>query len=155
MRDVDLPATLADAIRAHGASDYPDECCGYLIAEAESEREPGARRIVAVERASNGFDGERRRRYAIPPEELRRVERRTEEAGRVVIGFYHSHPDHPARPSKFDQDHAWPWYTYVVLRVSADGAEELGAFELDPDSGAFGEVPLRIAPTIREPMVPR
>ena len=74
------------------------------------------------------------------------MERRLEGTGQLVAGFYHSHPDHPARPSAFDEEHAWPWYTYLVLSVTADATPALGAFELDADTGRFHEVPLEIVP---------
>ena len=98
-------------MKAHARETYPDECCGFLIGsppETDGERR---RTISALERARNEFDGERRRRFLILPAELREVERRTEQSGRAVVGFYHSHPDHPAQPSQYDQDHAWPWYS--------------------------------------------
>jgi proteasome lid subunit RPN8/RPN11 len=55
----------------------------------------------------------------------------------VVSGFYHSHPDHPALPSAFDTEHAWPWYTYVVVSVDAHGVRGVGAFELDAERQRF------------------
>jgi len=139
---VHLSDALVREIRAHGRSAYPDECCGFLIGPTEGVA--SERTISAVERAGNEFKGERRRRFLILPEELREVERRLEGSGRSVLGFYHSHPDHPARPSQYDQDHAWPWYSYLVLAVTADDEPALGAFELDPDSGIFQTVPLSV-----------
>ena len=140
MRAVRLPGSVLEEIRSHGRAAYPEECCGFLIADSlENEAE---RTIVAVERAGNEYDGERRRRFLIRPEELREVEHRLDGSGRLVAGFYHSHPDHPARPSQFDQDHAWPWYTYLVLAVTDRDTPAVGAFELDPDSTTFREVAL-------------
>ena len=134
----DLRATMED----HARRTYPEECCGFLIAGADLSVASGPREIVAVEPASNEFEGERRRRFLLRPEELRAAERRHEASGRVVAGFYHSHPDHPARPSQFDQDHAWPWYTYLVLAVTPGGVGDIRAFELDADRQVFEEVPL-------------
>jgi len=144
VKSVQLPAPLLGEIRAHGRSTYPEECCGFLIGGAAEAEHPRERAIVALERAGNEFEGERRRRFLIRPEELRLLERRLDGTDRAVVGFYHSHPDHPARPSGYDQDHAWPWYTYLVLSVTAEEAPALGAFELDPDSATFREVPLTI-----------
>ena len=142
MRAVRLSEPILREIRSHGRSTYPEECCGFLI--ATSPEDEAERTIVAVERAGNEFNGERRRRFLIRPEELREVERRLDGTGRAVVGFYHSHPDHPARPSQFDQDHAWPWYSYVVVTVTERDAPAIGAFELDPDSGTFREVALTV-----------
>lgn len=146
MRAVHLPEPLVAEIRRHARETYPDECCGFLIAGADPTAPNGPRSIVATERAPNEFEGERRRRFVIRAEELRSAENALGGTDRVVAGFYHSHPDHPARPSAFDQAHAWPWYTYVVVSVSATDAHAIGAFELDPDSGVFREVTLVTTP---------
>lgn len=144
MKPVVLPSSLLADMRAHGRAAYPEECCGFLIGAGPESDELADRTIVALERAGNDYDGERRRRFLIRPEELRELERRLEGTGRGVVGFYHSHPDHPARPSQFDQDHAWPWYTYVVLAVTASATPAVAAFELEPESATFHEVPLSV-----------
>ncbi len=142
MRAVEIPAELVAEIRRHGRETYPEECCGFLIALPDPSDPIEPRSIVAIQRSPNDFEGERRRRFVIRPEELRSAERALEGTDRVIAGFYHSHPDHPAQPSTFDQDHAWPWNTYVIVSVTANEATTLGAFELDADSGVFHEVPL-------------
>ena len=143
MRPVRLSGTLLEEMKLHALEVYPEECCGFLIGSAgESLREPD-RTIVAVRRAQNEHRGERSRRFLIAPEELRSFERSLEGTPRAVVGFYHSHPDHPARPSQFDQDHAWPWYSYLVLATTKDDVTAIGAFELDPERAVFQEVTLR------------
>jgi len=144
MNAVALPARFLEEMKAHARESYPDECCGFLIGRSSESETGKPRSILALERARNEFEGERRRRFLIRPEELREVERRVELAGQAVVGFYHSHPDHPARPSQFDQDHGWPWYAYVIVGVTASDVAAVGAFELDPDSAAFREVRLDI-----------
>ena len=139
-----LPADLVEAIRRHGESTYPEECCGFLVTREISSEGDGRRTIVRAHPMENRMQGERRRRFIIPPEELRRFERSLEGTGDELAGFYHSHPDHPATPSTFDQDHAWPWYTYLVLAVEEGRATDLGAFELDPDDRRFHAVPFEI-----------
>jgi len=151
MRSVRLPAALLTEMRAHGRATYPEECCGFLIGPAEEGATADERNIVALEPADNRFSGERVRRFLIPPEQVRTLERRLESTEQAVVGFYHSHPDHPARPSQFDQQHAWPWYTYLVVSVTASATPAVGAFELDPDSETFCEVRLSI--TGAEPTV--
>ncbi len=136
MRAVELSDSQVQAIRAHARETYPDECCGFLVVRAD-QPETAPRRVVTVERAQNEFDGERRRRFVIRPEELLGVEGRLAGQGLAVGGFYHSHPDHPAVPSEFDRDHAWPWYSYLVLGITETTEGPLEAFELDPDSGTF------------------
>lgn len=142
MRPVRVPKGLLEVMGHHAASTYPNECCGFLIARTDPPEENGPRGIVAARPAANEFEGERRRRFLLRPEELRAAERELEGTGQVVAGFYHSHPDHPAYPSSFDQQHAWPWYTYLVLAVTSSGVGETRAFELDANSAEFHEVPL-------------
>jgi proteasome lid subunit RPN8/RPN11 len=136
-----LPAPLEDEIRRHGEATYPEECCGFLIAKELSPEENGNRRIVRIAPMKNRMEGARGRRFVIPPEELREFERSLEGTGEVLVGFYHSHPDHPAVPSLFDQEHAWPWYTYLVLAVDGGRSAELGAFELGAEDRRFSPVP--------------
>lgn len=136
-----LPARLVEEIRRHGEGTYPDECCGFLVARDSAPGSPEGRQIVRVAPMENRVEGERSRRFVIPPEELRRFDRSLEGTGESLAGFYHSHPDHPAKPSLFDQENAWPWYTYLVLAVDNGRAGELGAFELDPEERRFAPVP--------------
>lgn len=146
MRAVRLSQPLIDSMAQHARASYPDECCGFLVARPDPKEPNEVRTIVAADPASNDFEGERRRRFLLRPEELRAAERRLDGSGHVLAGFYHSHPDHPARPSQFDQDHAWPWYTYVVVGVTSEAAGETRAFELDPQSCEFHEVRLSVTP---------
>ena len=154
MRDLWVPEELLAKMARHAHSEYPNECCGFLIATTDPSDPREPRRVVAVEPASNEFDGERRRRFLLSPDELRAAERRLEGTNRSVVGFYHSHPDHPGRPSEFDRQHAWPWYTYVVLGVQAGELRESRAFELDPDSLEFREMALTVDPGEARPAPP-
>ena len=142
MRPVQVPSPLVEAIRRHAREAYPEECCGFLLARADALPIDAPRLIRAIRRAANASEGERRRRFVIPAEELRSTERELEGTEQVVVGFYHSHPDYPARPSQFDQENAWPWYSYLVLSVTAAGTAALAAFELDADNATFREGPL-------------
>jgi proteasome lid subunit RPN8/RPN11 len=136
-----LPETVVEEIRRHGEATYPDECCGFLVAKGGYTDTEEPRRIVRAAPMENRMEGARSRRFVILPEELRRFEASLEGTDESLVGFYHSHPDHPAVPSLFDQDHAWPWYTYLVLAVDHGRAGELGAFELTPQERRFEPVP--------------
>lgn len=136
-----LPEGALAGIREHARAAYPEECCGFLF-ERSGRPSGGPRAIVRVARATNEQDRDRQRRFLIRPEELRDAERHANARGEVVAGFYHSHPDGAAAPSRLDEENAWPWYTYVVLAVHAAAVGEARAFELDPDARAFRPVPL-------------
>lgn len=141
MRTVRIRRELLQRVERAALDDYPEEACGFLFSAADAANAT-ARTVASVERAPNVVGGERRRRFIISPEELRSAEARAATHSEVVSGFYHSHPDHPAVPSAFDTEHAWPWYTYLIASVDARGAHAVGAFELDSRERRFLPVAL-------------
>jgi proteasome lid subunit RPN8/RPN11 len=144
---VSVSGAVLASIRSAAVTAYPDECCGFLLSPEEGAGPTAERRVIAASPSENRAPEGRRRRFVIPASELRSAEENASRDGRVVSGFYHSHPDHPAQPSEFDRDHAWPWYTYLVVSVLGGRAvEPVGAFELDPDRREFFEVPLSVQP---------
>ena len=72
-------------------------------------------------------------RYLIAPDDLRRITRELRRSGLEILGYYHSHPDHPARPSAFDTEHAWPWYSYLIVRVDRGRAADMTSWVLDDE----------------------
>ena len=124
-------------IRAHGEADYPYECCGLLIGRFESD---GRKTVIETYAISNAREEEaKRNRFLIRPDELMRGERRARERGLDVVGFYHSHPDHPAQPSQYDLEHAWPTYSYIIVSVREGRAEDLFSWEMESDRSRFNE----------------
>lgn len=142
---VELTTEGEERVRNHGSSSYPEEACGMLIGPSPTAAEK-VRRISQVRSARNRRAEDREHRFLIPAEELREAERSIAGTGLEVVGFYHSHPDHPPEPSPFDRDHAWPWYAYLVLRVSEGRSMELNAFELHPEQRVFQPRGLRVVP---------
>lgn len=126
-----FPAHVIEEIRAHGAEAYPFECCGALIAL------DGA--VVEAFRLPNTTAAGARRRFRIGPSDYRQAEARAAERHGTLAGFYHSHPDHPARPSQHDLDHAWPNLIYVIVSVSAGTPGAMTAWRLRDDRSAFDE----------------
>jgi S-sulfo-L-cysteine synthase (O-acetyl-L-serine-dependent) len=127
-----LPDDVLRAIRQHGAAAYPDECCGALIGDDSG--------LVAEALAlSNTTTDERKRRFLIGPDAYRAAEKRASETGQTLIGFYHSHPNHPAVPSAFDLAHAWPNLRYLILSVRGGRPEEARTWKLREDRSAFDE----------------
>jgi proteasome lid subunit RPN8/RPN11 len=122
---------------AHAERDYPYECCGLLLGSSEAR---GSKSIGEIFPISNAREEEaKRNRFLIRPEELLRGEQYAAERGLDVIGFYHSHPDHPAEPSQYDLAHAWPVYSYIVVSVRAEAAGDLRSWEMEPDRSTFTE----------------
>ena len=95
---------------------------------------------------SNSQSLDRRRRFLIGPDTYRQAEARAAETGAELLGFYHSHPDHPAVPSAFDLEHAWPNLIYAIVSVRAGQPEELRAWRLRPDRSGFIEETLVAGP---------
>ena len=130
-----IDARLLDEVRAHGERDYPYECCGLLLGRFAD----GGRKVVSeTYPISNAREEEaKRRRFLIRPEELLRGERHARGRGLEVVGFYHSHPDHPAVPSQYDLEHAWPTYSYLIVSVREGRAGDLFSWELEADRSRF------------------
>ena len=122
---IQVPRAAIDAIKAHGRSAYPEEGCGYLIGV------PGEpRRVDEARPARNVAPDLRERRYDVDPRDTMRVGAELRGTGREILGFFHSHPDHPARPSSFDRERAWDWYTYVIVAVEKGRPVDLRAWRL-------------------------
>jgi proteasome lid subunit RPN8/RPN11 len=130
-----LSGTVPGEIRDHGASEYPHECCGAMLGE-RTETEKTVTRVVRIENAR--VDG-RRNRFLITGQDYVRVEQEAAARGLDLVGFYHSHPDHPARPSQHDLDHALPWFSYVIVAVAGGAPRELTSWILAEDRSRFLE----------------
>ena len=132
-----LPPAVADAVRRHAERTFPEECCGILIGRhrRNDEHEPGGATVVDTAMpAENVAAGDRRSRYDIDARALLRAHREARETGREVVGYYHSHPLHPAVPSARDREHAWPGVGYLIVAVDPGGAAaEIRCWRLDGD----------------------
>ena len=128
-----------EAIRAHGADGYPHEICGIMIG-------PHADRTVTeVKRARNIVVDRARDRYEIDPRDHIRIQREADAAGLDIVGYYHSHPDHPAQASRFDTERAWAGYVYVIVAVHDGKPVDANAFVAEKDGGPFHAEPLEVA----------
>jgi proteasome lid subunit RPN8/RPN11 len=106
---VKIARAALDAIHAHAVEGYPYEICGMLVGRKGS---PAVTRSV---RATNAIRDRAHDTYRINPDEHRRIEREVDEAGDEILGYYHSHPDHPARASIRDTEQAWPRAYYLIV----------------------------------------
>ena len=123
------------AMRAHGARDFPHECCGFLVGKADGDAVTVARTVPAA----NTREDSPRNRFEIDPGELVKTDRAARAEGLGVVGFYHSHPDAPAVPSEFDREHAWPGYCYVIVSVRQGVPQEMRNWRLREDRSGFEE----------------
>ena len=134
-----LSEALADEIRRHGEAAYPAECCGALVGRVESQGKEVVRLAPAVNRRTDDPH-----RYLIAPDDLRRLEADVRAARLDIVGYYHSHPDRPAAPSAFDADHAWPWYSYVIVRIVAGRGADMASWVLAADRPEMLPEPLDV-----------
>jgi proteasome lid subunit RPN8/RPN11 len=137
---VRIPRPLADRIAEQARTGYPFEICGVLVGEDHTVREV----VPAVNRESESP----RVRYQIAPEDLIRIQREARESGREILGYYHSHPDHPARPSETDRRVAAEGLSDGVIHVVVGVAEgvrtEATAWVFHDRDQAFTEEPFEI-----------
>ena len=125
------------AIRAHGREAYPHECCGALIGR------DGV--VTSTSPLPNVTDEGPRRRFRVSDQDYLAVQRAVDAAGEDLIGFYHSHPDHPAAPSQYDLEHAFPSFAYVIVSVMAGLDTDLRSWTLQDDRSAFDEQPVAVS----------
>jgi proteasome lid subunit RPN8/RPN11 len=130
-RQLTVARGVGQAIRAHGEETYPHECCGALLGRDGQ--------VTAVVALANTTEEGPRRRFLVRPSDYREAERRATELGAELLGFYHSHPDHPARPSQYDLDHAWPTFAYIIVAVAAGSAGDMTVWYLKDDRSSFEE----------------
>ncbi|MAE69260.1 MAG: hypothetical protein CME06_02195 [Gemmatimonadetes bacterium] len=122
-------------IERHGEEVFPNECCGFLVGDAAS----GLRSVREVWPATNGRGDSPKNRYIVPPLEVVRAELECRRRGLDVVGYYHSHPNAPARPSSFDREHAWADYSYVIVSVAKGKAESMASWVVSDPDGPFVE----------------
>ncbi len=132
---------LREAQRAeivgHGEGEYPHECCGLLLGRIEGG---GRKVVVEIFPVSNAREeAARHNRSLITPGEYVRGERHARARGLDIVGNYHSHPDHPAVPSEFDREHAWPTWSYVIVSVRGGEVADVRSWELAADRSRFEE----------------
>ncbi|MHB8719128.1 MAG: M67 family metallopeptidase [Candidatus Dormibacteria bacterium] len=132
-------------IRELAAAAYPHEGCGVLIGHLASTD----RVTVVAATSGRNLNTERARdRYLLDPADIVRADREARQRGLDVVGFWHSHPDHPARPSQFDTDHAWVDYVYIIVNSHASGTGDLNAFALEGEGAPFAALTLDVAPPV-------
>ena len=138
-----LTGEIEEKIRQAGAEAYPNECCGILFGSEEN----GVNTVKALKPIENAREsGEQYHRFLITAEDMVQAELEARKLGLEIVGFYHSHPDHPARPSDYDRDHALPFYSYIILRVAEGRPELMTSWRLQLSREAFDREELEIEP---------
>ena len=128
-----IGTVLVRQIEAHGVQTFPYECCGALLGRDTD----GAREVLELFALSNHRNDSPRNRFEITPEDVLLAERTAREKKLDLVGWYHSHPNAPARPSEFDRDHAWPWYSYIIVSIRDGSPKEMTSWRLHDDRSAY------------------
>lgn len=140
-----LTEQVYNAIRQHGEETYPHECCGVLLGRSQAD----GNEVEESVRAGNTRTDSAHNRYHIAPQELVRIQRQGRERGLDIVGFYHSHPDHPAQWSKTDFAEAhWIGCSYVITAVAKGFAAQTNSFLLtgtSEDDKAFQDEMIEVA----------
>jgi proteasome lid subunit RPN8/RPN11 len=137
-----LTAAHVAEITRHGEETFPDECCGAILGRVEADGTRVVGRLLPIE---NQWDeGERRRRFLITPQQYMKLERAADKAGEALIGFYHSHPNAPARPSEFDREHALPWHSYLIASIRDGQYDTMTNWQLKDDRSGYDAVEWRV-----------
>jgi len=139
-----LSSQQIEAIRKHGESTYPHECCGLLLGEVNN----GSKTVVEVRATQNVWNAETAQlftavegsrttnqlsNYTISPQTMLEVQKEVRDRNLVIVGIYHSHPNHPAIASECDRLYAWEQYSYIIVSVVQGKAQEVLSWELDSD----------------------
>jgi proteasome lid subunit RPN8/RPN11 len=123
-------------IHVHGEAAYPEEGAGLMLGHADGE----VRAVTAILGIDNAReDGARHNRYLITAQDMLHGEQEAMRRGLDIVGIFHSHPDHPNRPSEFDRDWALPWFSYVITSVQSGKALESRSWRLQDDRSSFDE----------------
>lgn len=141
-----ISAPILTAIRHAAEAAYPMEGCGFLVGNAGTNGDVLVRRYEPVNNLRID-EGTGKNRYEIAPADFLAAERRLRAEGLDILGTYHSHPDHPAKPSEYDREHAWPWFRYLIVAVSKGVAGEARAWQLTDDRASFVEQSLDVEAT--------
>ena len=124
---------IIQMIQEHGRTIYPEECCGLLLGYTD-----GSEKIVKdLYQIPNARTDQRQTRYLIAPEDYKAGEQKAKANGLEILGVYHSHPDHPARPSAYDFEHALPWFSYLILSVERGLPSEMTSWVMDDERSRF------------------
>jgi len=129
-----IDITLKDLIVKHAKKTYPFECCGFLFGYDNEDRE-----ITEVMPISNNKKGDQRKRFEIAPLDYLNAEKYAINKDFALLGVYHSHPDHSAKASKYDLDHAVPFFSYIITSIYNSEYHDFKSYQLDLNENKFFE----------------
>jgi proteasome lid subunit RPN8/RPN11 len=131
MKQIYLNSDIYEEIMRHALESYPHEGCGVLVGTKN--------RVLKMYHVDNLNKERAKDRYKIDPRAILRIEKTASNEGLDIVGFYHSHPDHPDRPSTFDRERAWPDYIYIIVSVCNGSETSAKAWTINTFDEPFSE----------------
>ena len=138
-----LTKQIEAEIRLAGEKAYPNECCGIMFGSEEGD-DHVVKSLKPIDNARES--DEQYHRFLITADDMMQAELEVRKQRLEIVGFYHSHPDHPSKPSDYDRDHALPFYSYIILRVAEGKADLMTSWRLQLSREAFDSEPFEIEP---------
>ena len=133
MTEIILKEDIINSFLKHGETDYPYECCGFILGHFTNNKSIGTEYVPAL----NTKDDNKERRFLIDPLAYQNAEEQADKKGLSIISIVHSHPDHPHKPSEFDRNHAWPGFSYIIISVKKGLAASYRSWQLNEDRSIF------------------
>lgn len=134
-----IPKAVYEEIINHAKDSYPNECCGFLIGNTL-----GTKKVFNVERGTNTNTERARDRYILDPMEINLMDKQARVLGLDILGFYHSHPDHPDRPSEFDRKMGQAGYSYLIVSVKDGKETSARSWIFESDDEPFKEEAVKV-----------
>jgi proteasome lid subunit RPN8/RPN11 len=137
---LDIPKILLAQIISYAQEGYPDEVCGLLSGKTDG----ADKKILGVHPVLNTNEDRKNDRYSLDPKGYALISHEAHEKGEEILGIYHSHPDHPAKPSGTDLKQAWPVYSYLICSITKEKGASCQAWTLNEEKKEFVEEPIKI-----------
>jgi proteasome lid subunit RPN8/RPN11 len=135
-----IPKKNYDDLLREAENAYPDECCGLLIGNTSGDE----KNVDKIQPITNINTVRAKDRYEMDPKEMEKADERARKESKEIVGIYHSHPDHPSRPSEFDRQRAWPVYSYLIVAVENGRDFQSQSWVLEDWEGEFQEETLEL-----------
>lgn len=135
-----IPESVARRIEEEGVAAYPNECCGLLIGRDLGDGDAAKRVVDRLVPMKNVFDPrEQYHRFTIDDRAMQEASLAADKEGKALLGFYHSHPDHPARPSEYDRQHVPPWsfFSHVIVAIHQRKPADMTSWTMNEDTEQF------------------
>lgn len=141
---ITLSKTHLSELHQHGIEAYPEECCGAMLGRMLTD----SKQVVELVRIENQSTENKHRRFAVTAEDYKAIEDLAKEKKLSLLGFYHTHPDHPAQPSETDLKFAWPFFSYIILSVTKGKPDTLNSFVFDLDKNELIEEKVQVSESV-------